>query len=130
MEAPLALLDRDIVDAGFAPAHQPVLVELPLLIAVGAMPLPGIVVPLILEAHRDAVLVERPEILDQAVVVLLRPFAGEKFDDRRAAFKEFGAVTPAAVLGIGERYPHRVARIPGVFRHARLLRGGFAGEGR
>src|SRR5438034_959599 len=130
VEAPLALLDGDIVDAGLAPPHQAVLVELPLLVAVGAMPLPGIVVPFILKAHGDAVLIERPEILDQAVVVLLRPFAGEEGDDRLASFNEFGAVTPAAVLGIGERHPHRIARIPGVFRHARLLGGGFAGEGR
>src|SRR4029079_12222228 len=129
-EAPLAFLDGDIVDAGLAPAHQAVLVELPLLVAVGAMPLPGIVMPFILEAHRDAVLIERPEILDQAIVMLLRPFAGEECDDRFAALKEFGAVTPAAILGIGQRHPDRIARIPGVFRHARLLGGGFAGEGR
>src|SRR4029453_19208646 len=94
------------------------------------MPLPGFVVPFILEAHGDAVLIERPEVLDQAIVMLLRPFAGKEFDDRIASFKEFGAVTPAAVLGIGQRNPHRIARIPGVFRHARLLGGGFAGEGR
>src|SRR5215216_148061 len=130
VEAPLALLDGEIVDAGLAPPHQAVFVELPLLVAVGAMPLPGIVVPFILEAHGDAVLVERPEILDQAIVVLLRPFAGEKFDDRLAPLEEFGAVTPAAVLGIGQRHPHWIARIPGIFRHERLLGGGFAGEGR
>src|SRR6201991_2497952 len=99
MEGAFAFRDGEIVDAGLAPPHQAALVEFPLLVAVGAMPLPGIVVPFILEAHRDAVLIERPEILDQAIVMLLRPFAGEECDDRLAAFKEFGAVTPAAVLG-------------------------------
>src|SRR5215216_562613 len=102
VEAPLALLDGEIVDAGLAPPHQAVFVELPLLVAVGAMPLPGIVVPFVLEAHGDAVPIERPEVLDQPIVVLPSPFAGEEFDDRRAAFKEFGTVTPAAILGIGE----------------------------
>src|SRR5258705_3957393 len=130
VEAPFALLDGDIIDAGLAPPHQAVFVELPLLVAVGAMPLPGLVVPFILETHSDAVLVERPEILDQAVVVLPSPFAREKLNDRLAPLEEFGAVTPAAILGIGQRYPYRIARIPGVFRHARLLGSGFAGEGR
>jgi hypothetical protein len=65
------------------------------------MPLPGIVMPLILKPHRDMVAVERPEILDQAVFVLLRPFARKERDDGGAAFEKLGAVAPAAVLGIG-----------------------------
>src|SRR5262245_24433040 len=88
-EAALAFLDRDIVDAGLAPPHQAMLVELPLLVAIGAMPLPGAVVPFILEAYRDAVLVERPEVFDQAIIELLFPFAGEEGDDRFSALKEF-----------------------------------------
>src|SRR5215510_10917269 len=74
MEAAILFSDLDVVDAGFAPAHQAVLVELPLLVAVGAVPLATCVMPLILKAHRDAIAVERPEILDQAVVEFLRPF--------------------------------------------------------
>ena len=54
----------------------------------------------------------------------------KELDDRRAAFEEFGTVTPAAVLGIGQRHSYGVARIPGVLGHARLLGCGFAGEGR
>ena len=60
---------------------------------------------------------------------LLRPFAGEEGDDFAAPFEEFGAVAPAAVLGIGQRHPYRVAGITGVFRHAGLLGGGCSGEG-
>src|SRR3981189_309415 len=93
--AAFLLRDRHIVDAGFAAAHQAGLVELPLLVAVGAMPLPGIVVPFVLKAHRDMVAVERPEILDQAVLMLFRPFAGEEGDDGGAAFEKLGAVAPA-----------------------------------
>ena len=86
-EAAIFFRNRDIVDAGFAAAHQAVLVELPLLVAVGAMPLPGIVMPLVLKPHRDAIAVERPEILDQAILLFLLPFAGEERDDRGAALK-------------------------------------------
>src|SRR5512138_48143 len=102
-EAAVLLRYLGVVDAGLAAAHQAVLVEFPLLVAVGAVPLAAGVVPLILEAHGDAVAVERPEVLDQAVVALLLPFAGEEGLDRLAALKEFRAVAPAAVLGIGKR---------------------------
>src|SRR5271154_744938 len=103
VKAPVLLGDRDVVDAGFTATHQAVLVEFPLLVAVRAMPLSGIVMPLILKAHGDAIAVERPEIFDQTIVQLFRPFAGEKGDDRGATVKEFRAITPAAVLGVGER---------------------------
>src|SRR5262245_5526031 len=106
------------------------LVELPLLIAIGAMPLAAGIVPFILKAHGNAVVVKSPEILDQAIVELLCPFAGEKCLDRLTAMKEFRAVAPAAVFGIGQCYALGIARIPGVFRHARLLRGGLSREWR
>src|ERR1700722_13387470 len=129
-KAAIFFRDGDIVDAGFAPAHQAVFVEFPLLVAVGAMPLPGVVVPLVLKPHRDAVAVERPEILDQAILMLPRPFAGEKRHDRGAAFEEFGAIAPAAVLGIGQRDAFGIAQVPGIFGHPGLLGGGFSGERR
>ena len=44
--------------------------------------------------------------------------------------KNFGAVAPAAVLGIGQRHPFGIARIPGVFRHAGFLGGGLSRERR
>ena len=70
-----ALRDRKIVDAGDAQAHQAMLVELPILVAVAAKPAAAVVVPLIGKAHRDAVLAEGPDFLDQAVVELALPFA-------------------------------------------------------
>src|SRR3954466_10565422 len=39
-DAPVALLDRDVVDARLAAAHVALVVELPLLVAVAAPPLP------------------------------------------------------------------------------------------
>src|ERR1700730_8223870 len=89
------------------------------------MPLPGIVMPLILKPHRDVIAVERPQVLDQAILMLPAPFAGEECYDRGAAFERLGAVAPAAVLGIGQRPALGIARIPGVFGHAGFLGGGL-----
>src|SRR4051812_10482541 len=102
-ELAIRFLDRHIVDAGLPAAHQSVLVELPLLIAMGTEPVAGIVAVLIREAHRNPVLMERPDLLDQPVLELARPFAREKFHDLGPAREELRAVPPAAVLGIGER---------------------------
>src|SRR3954447_8249174 len=93
-DAPLGLLDRDVVDACLAPAHVALVVELPLLVAVAAPPLAGLVAALVLEAHGDPVAGERPQVLAQRVVALARPFAGEEVDDRGAAGEELVAVAP------------------------------------
>src|SRR5579872_4781747 len=89
--------DGNVVDAGLAATHVAVLVELPLLVAVSAEPIAGIVVPLVLEAHSDVILVECPELFDQAIVEFLGPLAPQKRDDRLASLKELGAIAPAAV---------------------------------
>ena len=93
--------DWDIVDTGFSPAHQPIFVEFPLLIAVCAEPVAGIVVPFILKAHSDAVLMEGPKFLDQPVVEFFRPFAAQEGNDCLASLKELSAIAPATVFGIG-----------------------------
>src|SRR4051812_30101906 len=69
-DAAVALLDRDVVDAGLPASHVPLVVELPLLVAVAAPPLPRHVPALVLEAHRDPVAAERPQILAQRIVEL------------------------------------------------------------
>src|SRR5260370_5519165 len=55
MVAAIPFLDRQIVDARQADAHQALAVELPVLVAIAAEPAPRIVVPFIGEANRDAV---------------------------------------------------------------------------
>ena len=80
--------DRDIVDAGFAAAHEPILVEFPLFIAMRAEPVARVVVPLILKAHRDVIVVEGPQFFDEPVFVLAFPFDGEERDDLLAALEE------------------------------------------
>ena len=84
-EFALGLRDREIVDAGVARAHVAQRVKLPILIAVRAKPVACVVVGLVGEAHRDAVIGERPQLFDQTILIFLRPFAREKFDDRGSA---------------------------------------------
>src|SRR5262245_7686899 len=86
-----------LVDAGAAAGHQPALVELPVLVAVGAEPEAVVVVVLVGEAHGDAVAGEGPQLLDQAVVELLRPLAAQEGLDRRAPVDELDAIAPLAV---------------------------------
>src|SRR5262245_5304494 len=126
----LALLDRQVVDAGDAPPHQAVFVELPVLVAIAAKPAAGIVVPFICKAHGDPVVAERPHLLNQPIIELAIPFAREKRLDRLAAVNELGAVAPYAVDGIGEGDAGGVASVPGIFGKARLLRGGLGCERR
>jgi hypothetical protein len=57
-------LDWQVIDAGDAQVHQPVFIELPVLVAIAAEPIAAIVVPFVGEANRDSVLVERPNLFD------------------------------------------------------------------
>jgi hypothetical protein len=106
------LLDREIVNAGDTKAHQPVLVEFPILIAVAAEPIAAVVVPLIGEAHGDAVLTEGPNFLDQAVVELSAPLAPQECFDGLTALEELRSVPPTAVFGVGKRNASGIARVP------------------
>src|ERR1044072_8036860 len=90
----IRFLDRQIVDAGITPAHQSVVVEFPVLVSVRAKPILRVVVPLICEAHGDAISVEGPQLLDEPVVEFFRPLAFEKPDDLRAAVGKLSAVSP------------------------------------
>src|SRR4029453_12435696 len=94
--------DREVVDAGDAQAHQPLLVELPILVAIGSEVLAAVVAPLVRKADGDSVASEPPEFLDQPIVELPDPLPGEKLDDRRTSLEELGPVPPAAVLAVGE----------------------------
>src|SRR6185369_5075923 len=101
----------------------------PVLVTVSAVPLAGIVVVFIGEAYGNAVAVMRPQLLDQAVIELARPFALQEGDDGGAALDELAAVAPPAVLRIGERDFFRIAGIPAVFGQTDFFDGAVAGEG-
>ncbi len=83
MEFAFCLCDRVLVDAGDAALHQPVGVELPVLVAIGAEPAAAVVAIFIGEADGDAVAGMGPDFLDQPVVELARPFARQEGFDRR-----------------------------------------------
>src|SRR6516225_9684329 len=85
----LALLDWKVVDAGNAQAHQAVLVEFPILVAVAAKPIATVIVALVRETNRDPVVSESPDFLNEPVVEFALPFAGQERFDLRPAPKEF-----------------------------------------
>src|SRR4029434_9093663 len=62
-----------VVDARVTPGHETVGGELPVLVAVRSVPLPAVIVPLVVAAERDPVLVERPQLLDQPIFQLPVP---------------------------------------------------------
>src|SRR3984893_12134107 len=77
----LRLFDWQIVDGSQPQAHQPVLIELPILTAIRAKPIPGVVVPFIGKAHRDRVPLECPKTCGPEIGQLFCPFAPEKRND-------------------------------------------------
>jgi hypothetical protein len=77
----IRFLEGKIGDARESQPHQAIVVELPILVAIRAIPVSRIVVSLVGEAHGDAVIRERPQFFDQAVVELFDPLASEKGDD-------------------------------------------------
>src|SRR5262249_53107089 len=113
-ELPVLLANGHVVHARLAPPHVALGVELPLLVAVGPEPVPGVVVVLVDEAHRDAVLVEGPQLLDEPVVDLPRPLATEEGDDLLAPLEELGAVSPPAFWGLGPCDAVRARGVPGI----------------
>src|SRR3984893_1108890 len=98
----IALFDREIVDAGDAQAHQAVLVELPVLVAVAAEPVAAVVVPFIGKSDGNAIVAEGPDFLDQAIVELAPPFARQECLDRLATLQKLRPVPPPAVGRVGE----------------------------
>src|SRR5690606_22299119 len=61
------------------------------------------------------------QFLDQTVVELATPFAGEERHDLLATDRELRAIAPCAVHGIGQRDALGIAAVPGVLGHADLL---------
>ena len=86
--------------------------------------------PLVGEAHRDAVIGEGSELLDEAVVELLGPFACQERDDLIAAPQELRPVSPITIRRVGERDTLGITGVPAVLGAAYLLDGGLARERR
>ena len=118
-----------LVDAGDPPLHQAVRIELPVLVAIGAEPVAAVVAVFVGEADGDAISCVGPHLLDQPIVELPRPFAGQESFDGGAALQEFRPVSPAAVRRVSQRHLGRIPTVPGVLGKARLLRGRCVVEG-
>ena len=56
----LRLRDRQVIDAGFSPPHEAIAPELPQLVAISAKPLTRLIMILVAEAHRDAMVGKAP----------------------------------------------------------------------
>src|SRR4051812_6070454 len=95
MKLAIGCVDWQIIDARKAPLHQTVLSKLPVLIAIGAKPIPGLVVPLIRKADGDAVVEKGPEFFDEPVFQLARPLTGQEGDDLLPPICELGAIAPS-----------------------------------
>ena len=90
----IVVADGQVVDAGDATAHVAVFVEFPVLIAVGAEPIAGIVMPFVGKSDGDAVCLKCPEFFDEAIVEFFVPLSREELNDGVASGQEFGTVAP------------------------------------
>jgi hypothetical protein len=64
----IRFLDGEIVDACESQPHQAIVVEFPILVAIGAIPVSRIIVPLVGKAYGNTVVRKSPKLFDQAVV--------------------------------------------------------------
>src|ERR1700677_55203 len=122
-------LDAQVVDAGVAVMHDPFGIELPVLVAVRAIPLSGVVAPLIRKPDCDAIAVEGPEFFDEAILELFLPLASEELDDLLSSVDELGAVAPSALRCVSEGNLLGVAGVPSVFGFTDFLDRALAREG-
>ena len=97
-DAALTGVDRNIIGAHVALGHVAVSVELPMFVAVSAIPLQGVdVLPLIFEPDRNAIVGIGPEFFHEFVVLFSRPFAFKEIDDCSVALKGFVSIAPDAI---------------------------------
>ena len=78
MELPIGFDDRQVGNACDAALHKPVFVQLPILVPVRTEPVSITVVTFLGEAHCDSVVRKGPEFLDQPIVELPLPLAGQE----------------------------------------------------
>src|SRR5215211_8418895 len=97
-------------------------------VEVAAPPLSARVVRFVLEAHRDAVSGEAPQLLHEPVVELPGPLALEERDDLLAPLEELVAVAPLRVRRVRQRHLLGIAGVPSVLRGLDLLARALLGE--
>lgn len=77
VEQALSLGDGQVVDGCPTHGHVAMLIEFPILVAVGAVLFTGGIMPLLGETHGDAVTSKGPQFLDETVFKFRRPLAFE-----------------------------------------------------
>lgn len=130
MELPVCFRDGKLIDARMPCVHQPLAVEFPILVSVSTEPGPRIIVIFVCKAHRDAIAMECPQLLDEPVVQFSRPLSPEKSDDLIPAGREFGTISPSRIHTVSQRDLLGVTRIPAIFGEAHLENCGFLRKGR
>ena len=114
--ASLTTFNRHVVGTHVTTPHQSIIVELPVFVAVCAVPKTRLrVLPFVLETNGNSVVSERPELLHEPVVQLFAPLAIQKRFYGIASRKKFFPVAPVGILGVREGNNFRVARVPGIF---------------
>src|SRR5688572_19307121 len=126
----IRLADGHVVARCEAVLHETVWIELPVLVAIRAIPLVGIVMPLVGEAYRDSIAAECPQLLDQPIVQFAPPFAGEEGDDLFATGRKLGAIAPFAVDRVRQRDTLGITAVPCVLGKSSLDSRGFDRERR
>jgi len=123
---PVRLRNRQIVDARMTPLHQSLLIELPVLIPIRPKPLPSGIMALITEPHRNPVPIKRPQLFDQSVLQLPRPFPRQKSNYLLPARNKLRPVAPNTVHRISQRNTLRITRVPTIFSGTHLQNGCLA----
>src|SRR5262245_39706184 len=98
----LRLLDWQVINGCKPKSHQPILVKLPVLVAMRAEPVSGVIVPFVGEPHGDTVAVVSPKLFNQPVVEFFRPLAFQKLNDLSPSGRELGTVSPARIGRVGQ----------------------------
>src|SRR2546430_9381887 len=86
--------DRQVIDGGKAESHQAVLLELPVLVSVGAEPIPRVVMALIGKADGNTIAFKCPQFFNQAVIQLSVPLAGKESHDLFPSIHKFPPISP------------------------------------
>src|SRR5215204_797767 len=108
--------------------HQAVLVEFPVLVAIGAEPVYRVIVVFVGEPDGDTIAGYSPQFFDEPVVEFSVPFARQELDDLGSSLEDFAAIPPVAVDCIGERHAPGIAGVPSILRGANLLDCRLLGE--
>src|SRR5262245_17914479 len=124
----LRLLNRQVVNGCKPKLHQTVVIKLPVLVAVRAEPVSGVIVPFVGEPHGDTVFVVSPKLFDQPVVEFFGPLAFQKLNNLSSSGRELCAVSPVRIDCVSQSDLFRITSVPSVFGGTNFLNGSFTSE--